>query len=300
MRSARISVPSRRRRRASTAPETGSKPVSTCSVTRAASEAGRASGSSGAASRMRAAAFISSDATANSFALASGSVRGSRAPPPPARRKLPGSPRRCAMRSGKAAASSLPGSPSASASAGKRSRRRYWVATRRMRASAPRSAAGSPSTMAWRRRPISAGASAPRSGSRSSSRAARSAAQAASPGVSAASIIAASRGCAPSRRHAAAGAGDPAVLVQRAEFGQQRRRRRQRAGAAADPGKRRSAGAAPQAAQSSASAGQFRLQDFRPVEGGAGRDASASTTAGSPPPAPRARPAPPAARRRHG
>ena len=80
--------------------KTGSKLVSTCSV-KAGRRWGSVSGSSGAASLIRAAAFSSSAATANSGALASGSARGNRAPSAASQPKsCRGSPRRCAMRSG--------------------------------------------------------------------------------------------------------------------------------------------------------------------------------------------------------
>ena len=166
----------------------------------AAIAGGRSSGSSGAASLMRAPAFTSSAATVSRPALASGSVVASRAPPPPEKRNDPGSPRLWAMRSGNAAASRRPGSPPGGISAAMRRRRRYCDAPRRMRDSAPRSTSpAARSRSASSLRPISAGASGARSGSRSSSSAARSAASATSRGVSAASIIADNLGCAPSR-----------------------------------------------------------------------------------------------------
>ena len=102
--SSSTSAPRHLRRRARTLPETGSRLVSTVSLIRAASAAGRSATSSGAAMRMSGEVFISSAATARRPALARGSVTASLAPPPPERRKLPGSPRRCASRSGKAAA----------------------------------------------------------------------------------------------------------------------------------------------------------------------------------------------------
>ena len=196
---------------------------------------------------MRAEAFISSAATARRGARASGSATDSRAPPPPAKRKLPGSPRRWAMRSGKPAAISLAGSPAGAASRGSRRRRRYCAAARRMRESAPRSAPGAsgPSRSA-----TSAGASGPRIGSRSSSRAASSAASAASPASRAVSIIAASRGCAPSRAIALP---CPVIrpLSSSAPSSVSSATPAARAPSGGGSGKGRSAGAVPQAAQSS-------------------------------------------------
>ena len=134
------------------------------------------------------------------------------------------------MRSGKAAASSLPAiavgprvggqaQPAAVLRGGAAdARQRAAVGGRVARRRSPRCAA--------RCRP---GASGERSGSRSSSSAARSAASAASAGVSAASIMAASRGCAPSRAMRRPGRVMPPVAVERAELAQQRRGGGQRA-----------------------------------------------------------------------
>ena len=254
-----------RRRRASTAPETGSKLVSTCSVTRSARQrvgierrgqpdAGRRLQSP--ARRPPAAARWRADRRAAAVLR--------RRPPAGSCRARP-----AAARSGRETPRPAAGRDRhrRGASARSRSRRRYWPATRRMRDSAPRSAAGSPSAIAARRRPISAGASGLRSGSRSSSSAARSAASAASPGVPAASIIAASRGCAPSaamRRPASVmrpcGIQRAKLAKQRGRGGRAPRRRRieERADRPAACPRRRSPAPAPTARPRGSPAGRRR------------------------------------------
>ena len=141
--SSNTSGPKQSRRRASTAPVRASKAAPSSRRSLSGKRASSTARSSGAAMRMRASVpAISRSATASKGALAKGSTPVMRAPWPEARRKAPSiAPRRAAIRSGKPAASRAPASPSATTPLPMPSRRRCRLAARRMRCTAPRSAA---------------------------------------------------------------------------------------------------------------------------------------------------------------
>ena len=161
---------------------------------------------------MRAAAFSSSAATASSGAFASGSARGSRAPPPPASRKLPGLAAALGDAVGKRGGEQPPGIAvgaahrRAAAAAGDTGRRRGGCATARRGRPPDRRRRSPPG--AGRYPPARPGRAADRAppAARRDRRRARP-----RPAFRAASIIAASRGCAPSAAMRRPGVGDAAL-----------------------------------------------------------------------------------------
>ena len=265
VRSSSTSAPSRRRRRDSTAPLAGSKPLSTVSVMRAATEPGSVAGSSGAASLMRAAPFGSSAATTSSRRFRQ--RIGQRQPRPAAAGQAEAARLAAPLRDPVGEARRPAAAPDRRSGAGRHAQAAAILARRP--ADARRPPRDRPRRAALQRRQPQADI-------------------AGRLGIAQRVALLQQRGEVGRQRRLRRGRGGqhhgrqprmraqprhvagPASVIrpsrQRAQIGQQRRGRPPARPAGGGSGNGRSAGAAPQAAQSSTRPRQLRVQNFRPVE----------------------------------